>query len=64
MVNIPAGVDSGERLRVSGRGHASVGASGRKGDLYVTLQVNTPTRAESVFKRNGSDLNVEVEIPF
>ncbi|KAI3651359.1 hypothetical protein MP228_003781 [Amoeboaphelidium protococcarum] len=64
VVNIPAGVDSGERLRVSGRGHASVGASGRKGDLYVTLQVNAPTRAESVFKRNGSDLNVEVEIPF
>lgn len=63
VIAVPAGVDTGERLRVVGRGHAGVGeqgAAGRAGDLYVVLQVQSPGPNESMFKRNGADVTVEV----
>jgi DnaJ-class molecular chaperone len=59
VINIPPGVDSGERLRVAGKGHAGVNG-GRYGDLYINIQVAPPTAAEAMFKRKGADLNVEV----
>ena len=37
-INIPAGVDSGTRLRVSGEGNAGL-KGGPSGDLYVFLKV-------------------------
>lgn len=56
-VNIPAGVDSGTRLRVSGEGGAGRNG-GPKGDLYVYLYV----KPHKFFERNGYDVHCEVPI--
>ena len=58
-VNIPAGVDSGNRLRMAGEGEAGY-AGGPSGDLYLVLQV----KPEPGFHREGNDLIMEVEITF
>lgn len=39
-VNIPAGVDHGMKIRISGRGGAAPTKSGQAGDLYVILNVS------------------------
>lgn len=57
-VKVPAGVDDGARLRVSGRGQAGV-RGGRAGDLYVGIYV----QPHPVFQRAGADLGVEVHVP-
>lgn len=57
-VKVPAGVEDGARLRVSGRGQAGV-RGGRAGDLYVGIYV-TP---HPTFQRAGADLGVEVPVP-
>jgi molecular chaperone DnaJ len=57
-VEIPAGIESGQRLRISGAGHAGdPGAPG--GDLYVEVTVNEDER----FERDGTDLISVVSIP-
>jgi molecular chaperone DnaJ len=57
-VEIPAGIESGQRLRVSGAGHAGdPGAPG--GDLYVEIEVGEDER----FQRDGTDLISVVSIP-
>ncbi|HET6999459.1 MAG TPA: molecular chaperone DnaJ [Solirubrobacterales bacterium] len=57
-VEIPAGIESGQRLRVTGAGHA--GDSGAPaGDLYVEVTVNEDER----FQRDGTDLLSVVSIP-
>ena len=56
-VSVPAGVDSGTRLVVPGRGHAG-GHGGVAGDLYVTIEV-TP---HPLFRREGRDLHVTVPV--
>ncbi|MEI6673995.1 MAG: molecular chaperone DnaJ [Verrucomicrobiota bacterium] len=58
-LRIPAGVDTGTRLRSSGNGDAGV-RGGESGDLYVFLHV----RDHDVFERDGSDLFCEVPLPF
>jgi len=59
-VKIPAGVDSGETLRVREKGEAGV-RGGTRGDLYVHVQVETSNK----FQRRGLDLISELEIsPF
>jgi molecular chaperone DnaJ len=63
VINIPAGVDSGEQLQVRGQGHAGVNGGGH-GDLYIQLSVSAPAASEAMFKRQGHDLNVEIPIPF
>jgi len=55
-VTIPPGVDTGNRLRVSGEGE---GGAGGRGDLYVFIQV----RAHEFFQREGADVYSEIEIP-
>ena len=56
-VNLPAGVDEGDRVRLQGEGEA--GASGSPaGDLYVDIRV----REHPVFKRNGADLYMDVPL--
>jgi molecular chaperone DnaJ len=55
-VRIPAGVASGSRLRVAGKGNAGV-ASGAPGDLYITIRVEE----HPFFKRSGD--NIEVQVP-
>jgi molecular chaperone DnaJ len=57
-VRIPAGVDDGAQLRVSGRGEAGT-RGGRSGDLYVAIRV----APHEVFRRSGDDLGCEVTVP-
>jgi len=57
-VNIPPGVDTGRRIRLSGEGEAGV-KGGPKGDLYVLLAV----KPHKLFKREGSNLYCRVPIP-
>src|ERR1044072_1445409 len=57
-VEIPAGIESGQRLRVAGAGHA--GDPGAPPvDLYVEVEVGTDER----FQRDGTDLLSVVSIP-
>jgi molecular chaperone DnaJ len=58
-VKVPAGVDTGDRIRLSGEGEAGVGG-GPSGDLYVQVSV----RKHEIFQREGSDLYCEVPIDF
>jgi molecular chaperone DnaJ len=58
-VKIPAGVDSGDRIRLSGEGEAGeMGAPA--GDLYVQVHV----REHKIFQRDGNNLYCEVPISF
>jgi molecular chaperone DnaJ len=58
-VKIPAGVDEGDRIRLSGEGEAGVNG-GPSGDLYVVIH----TRAHEVFTREGNDLHCEMPVSF
>lgn len=58
-VKIPAGVDDGVRMRLSGEGEPGE-PGGVPGDLYVFLQVLPDKR----FVREGADLHTELEIDF
>lgn len=58
-VKVPAGVDDGDRIRLSGEGEAGKN-SGPPGDLYVEIRV----RPHKIFHRNGADLSCEVPISF
>ncbi|MGS0674686.1 molecular chaperone DnaJ [Shewanella sp. 0m-4] len=58
-VKIPAGVDTGDRIRLSGEGEAGeFGAP--PGDLYVQVSV----REHAIFQRDGNNLYCEVPISF
>ena len=56
-VRIPPGVDSGDRLRVTGEGEGGL-RGGPAGDLYVVIHV----RESKVFERDGVDLYCELPI--
>ena len=58
-VKVPAGVDTGDRIRLSGEGEAGE-SGGPAGDLYVQISV----REHAIFKRDGNDLYCEVPISF
>ena len=58
-VKIPAGVDSGSRLRLSGEGEAGA-FGGPSGDLYVFIQV----KPHDFFQRDGSDIICRIPISF
>ena len=58
-VKIPAGVETGSRLRVAGKGESGT-RGGPAGDLYVVLHV----REHPLFKRRDEDIFVEVPVPF
>lgn len=56
-VKVPAGVDTGDRIRLSGEGEA--GANGApSGDLYVEIHV----KPHDIFERDGDDLHCEIPI--
>jgi molecular chaperone DnaJ len=59
QVNIPAGVEDGATLRLTGRGEAAPGG-GQPGNLYVTLHV----AADARFEREGADLHTLVLLSF
>ena len=58
-VKIPAGVDSGDRIRLGGEGEAGPNG-GPAGDLYVEISV----KPHDIFERDGADLACEVPVSF
>lgn len=58
-VDVPAGVDSGSTLRLTGRGAAGA-RGGAQGDLYVHISV----RKHELFERDGDDLILHQPIGF
>ncbi len=58
-VKIPAGVDSGSRLRSPNKGEAGIQGAA-SGDLYIVLHV----KEHEVFERHGDDLYCEIPIKF
>ncbi len=59
QVKIPAGIESGKRLRFKGLGEAGIG-KGPSGDAYIEINV----KPLSGFTRSGKDIEVEVPISF
>jgi molecular chaperone DnaJ len=57
LVDVPFGIDDGERMRVASHGHAGVGG-GLSGDLYLTVRV----AAHHAFRREGDDLHVTLPV--
>ncbi|WP_027158056.1 molecular chaperone DnaJ [Methylobacter luteus] len=58
-VKVPAGVDTGDRIRLAGEGEAGE-RGGPAGDLYVQIQV----KDHEIFTRDGANLYCEVPISF
>lgn len=58
-VKIPAGIEDGTRIRVTGEGEAGM-RGGPAGDLYVFMSI----KAHRFFKRNGHNIHVHAPIPF
>jgi molecular chaperone DnaJ len=56
-VEIPAGIHDGQRIRLSGEGHAGA-LGGRSGDLYVLVRV----RPDERFVREGNDIFSQVDL--
>ena len=57
-ISVPKGIDSGNRLRVSGKGN--IGKNGRRGDLYITFEV----KPDKHFIRNDNDVYIEIPVFF
>jgi molecular chaperone DnaJ len=57
-VDIPAGIEDGQRVRIAGAGHAGAGG-GRQGDLYVEIRIDADER----FTRQGTELITRAEVP-
>jgi molecular chaperone DnaJ len=57
-VNIPAGIDSGRRIRLTGEGEAGV-RGGPSGDLYVLIQI----KPHKFFRRDGANIHCRVPVP-
>ncbi|MET0155270.1 MAG: molecular chaperone DnaJ [Rickettsiales bacterium] len=68
-VTIPAGTQSGEMLRLRGKGMTVLRSGGRRGDMYVEVQVETPQKLskrqrellEEFEKEENGDANPKVE---
>lgn len=58
-IKIPAGIDDGQRLRLSGMGEASLDG-GPNGDLYIYITV----KAHEIFKRVENDIYCKVTVSF
>ena len=58
-VDVPAGINSGQQIRVTGKGSRGVNG-GPNGDLYVEILV----AEHAVFKRDGNDIHIEVPLSF
>ena len=58
-VKIPMGVDTGDRIRLSGEGEAGMNG-GASGDLYVQMEL----KPHSIFRRDGSDLHCTIPVRF
>lgn len=58
-VKIPAGIDTGQSIRLSGKGE-SAGPGGTAGDLYVTVTV----RPDDRFRRDGNDIHTDLRVTY
>ena len=58
-VKVPAGVDDGDRIRLSGEGEAGRNG-GPAGDLYVEIRI----KPHKIFERDGANLSCEVPVSF
>lgn len=58
-VDLPAGVETGSRLRLSGEGEPGENG-GPRGDLYIFVEVET----DEIFEREGNDIICEMPISF
>lgn len=58
-VKVPAGVDEGDQIRLTGEGEAGEN-NGPHGDLYVQIRL----KSHAVFKRDGNDLYCEMPVSF
>lgn len=58
-VKIPAGIESGGKIRLAGQGMAGAGG-GPNGDLIITVNV----KADQQFRREGNNIHTTVEVPF
>jgi molecular chaperone DnaJ len=57
-VDIPAGIEDGQRVRIGGAGNAGA-PGGRQGDLYVEIRIEPDER----FNRQGTELIARAEVP-
>ncbi len=58
-VNVPAGINAGQQIRVRGKGErGSLG--GENGDLYVEIRI----KADKNFKRDGNDIHMDLPLSF
>ncbi|WP_300463750.1 molecular chaperone DnaJ [Desulfobacula sp.] len=60
QVKIPAGVDVGSKLRLSGEGEAPPSPEGTSGDLYVVINV----KPHKFFQRDNTDIICAIDISF
>ncbi|WP_164216201.1 molecular chaperone DnaJ [Virgibacillus sp. YIM 98842] len=58
-INIPAGIDEGQQIRVAGKGEAGING-GPPGDLYVVVQI----RPHEFFTREGDHIFCELPLTF
>lgn len=58
-INIPAGIDNDQTLRLAGEGNAGVN-NGRSGDLYINIKV----KKHNIFKRDKFNILTDLEISF
>jgi len=58
-VKVPAGVDNGDRIRLTGEGEAGQNG-GPSGDLYVEIR----TQPHDIFERDGADLSCAIPVNF
>ena len=58
-VDLPAGIDTGQRLRVAGEGEPGEGG-GPRGDLYILVEVEP----DDIFQREGNDVVCQIPVSF
>ncbi len=58
-VEVPAGIADGQRIRVTGKGHAGESSNALPGDLYVLVRV----REDERFVREGENLITALDVP-
>ena len=59
QVHIPAGVNTGKKIRLKGKGGSGIG-QGKAGDLYLEVTVQDDVN----YKRKGDDLYTTIRVPF
>ncbi len=58
-VNIPAGIETGQKIRVTGEGNSG-GNGGQRGDVYIAIQVQN----HPIFVRDENDIYMEIPISY